>query len=622
MYVIGTAGHVDHGKSTLVQHLTGIDPDRLKEEKQRKLTIDLGFAWFNLDDNMIGIVDVPGHRDFIENMLAGVGGMDAVMLVIAADEGVMPQTREHLAILDLLGIAHGLVALTKIDMLADDPDWLDLVQADIAETLQGTVLQDAPIVPVSGKTGAGIDDLLRTLADVLASIPAQPTHGTPRLPVDRVFSMSGFGTVVTGTLTGGTLTVGDEVEIQPGNHKGRVRGLQSYEQDVHTAQAGSRTAINISGVDKKDIQRGSIVAYPNTVQPTLMIDVHYRHLPDAPHPLKHNADVKLFVGSAQVMGTVRLLDADILNAGESGWLQIRLKAPIATSRGDRFILRLPSPKMTIGGGVVVNPTPGQRYKRFRPNIIETLRVQLSGSPTERLMQICDTPTPQPRKTLISNSGLPIEDTHAALQSALDSGHIIQCGEDAFISAHQLQQQQNRIIEELTRYHQENRLRQGMPREALRSRIQWPNKLFDWLVHHVNDVVSEHDGNLLRLTSHQVQFTEAEQRAIHQLEQALHANPTTPPAYAQAVQIVGDEALLGALIERGDVVQVASDVIFSRQAYDMMRDGVLEMLDNQQSVNVQTVRDRFNTSRKYAVALLEHLDHIGITRRQGDERVKA
>jgi len=304
MRVIGTAGHVDHGKSTLIEALTGMNPDRLKEERERQMTIDLGFAWMDLPSGeQVGIVDVPGHRDFIENMLAGIGGIDAALFVVAADEGVMPQTREHLAILDILQISTGLVALTKIDLI-EDQDWLDLVEEDVRQVLTGTVLEDAPLVRVSAKNGEGIPKLLDLLDEILAERPPRQDLGRPRLPVDRVFSIAGFGTVVTGTLSDGHLRVGEEVEILPSRTQGRIRGLQTHKRKEDLALPGSRTAVNISGVTLEEIKRGDIVAHPGDYQPTRRVDVKFHLLKDASLTLKHNTEVKLFVGATEVLSRV------------------------------------------------------------------------------------------------------------------------------------------------------------------------------------------------------------------------------------------------------------------------------------------------------------------------------
>ena len=376
MFVIGTAGHVDHGKSTLVYALTGIDPDRLAEEKARQMTIDLGFAWLRLPGlpDEVGVVDVPGHRDFIENMLAGVGGIDLALFVVAADEGVMPQTREHLAILDLLQIQGGVTALTKVD-LVDDPEWLELVTLELTEAFEGTVLAHAPIIPVSAHTGQGLDQLKATLADRLQLCQARPDQGRPRLPIDRVFSLSGFGTVVTGTLMGGQLRLGDEVEIQPSGLTSRIRGLQTHKTRLNLAQPGSRVAVNLGGVDRGQVKRGDVVARPGVVRPTLLLDVVYRHLAAADAPLKHQAEVKLFVGSAETLARTRILRAQQINPGEEGWLQLALSQPIAAMRGDRFILRRPSPGATLGGGRVLDPHPGRRHRRFRRELPQHLRPQ-------------------------------------------------------------------------------------------------------------------------------------------------------------------------------------------------------------------------------------------------------
>ncbi len=347
MFVIGTAGHVDHGKSTLVKALTGIDPDRLAEEKKREMTIDLGFAWLTLDGEEVGIVDVPGHRDFIENMLAGVGGIDLALFVISAEEGVMPQTREHLAILDLLDVGGGLVVLTKTD-LVDDPEWLELVTLEVAEALNGTVLADAPILPVSAFTGDGLEALKAALSAELASATPRPDNGRARLPIDRIFSLSGFGTVVTGTLIDGRFRLGDTVEIQPTGLKGRIRGLQTHKTKLDVARPGSRVAINLSGIDREEVARGHVVAAPDTLGHTILLDAAYRHLPDADAPLKHNTEVKLFVGSAEIVARTRVIGQPQIDPGETGWLQLALSEPLAVARGDRFILLRPSPAATLG----------------------------------------------------------------------------------------------------------------------------------------------------------------------------------------------------------------------------------------------------------------------------------
>jgi selenocysteine-specific elongation factor len=388
MHVIGTAGHVDHGKSTLVEALTGINPDRLKEERERQMTIDLGFAWMTLPNGQpVGIVDVPGHRDYIEYMLAGVGSLDAVVFVVAADEGVMPQTREHLSIVDLLQIPAGIVVLTKADLV--DDDWLELVTADVGAVLRGTVLAGAPIVPVSAVTGRGLDDLRTTLQSVLAERPERPDLGRPRLPIDRAFSLAGFGTIVTGTLLDGSLLVGDEVVLLPSGLSARVRGLQTHKAKLERARPGSRVAVNLAGVELAQVRRGMVVARPGMLEPTTLIDVRLRLLAEAALPLKHNAELKFFTGASEVVAVARLLDADAMQPGETGWVQLQLAEPVTVAKSDRFIIRRPSPGETIGGGQVVDAHPRRRWHRYDPHTLARLETQARGTPGEMLRQALD-----------------------------------------------------------------------------------------------------------------------------------------------------------------------------------------------------------------------------------------
>lgn len=618
MRVFGTAGHVDHGKSTLVKRLTGIDPDRLAEEKARQMTIDLGFAWLPLHTGeMLGLVDVPGHRDFIENMLAGVGGIDAVLLVIAADEGVMPQTREHLAILDLLGIQHGLVALTKIDMI-DDPDWISLIESDVRGVLAGTTLADVPIVPVSARTGMGIDELLAYIHNLLNHLPPRGGQQSPRLPIDRVFSVSGFGTVVTGTLLGSPLRIGDAVELQPSGLEARIRTLHSYNQPVEIAQPGSRVAVNLAGVDKEQVQRGEVVSLPGVLTPSQLIDVRFRHLPDTGRPLLHNAEVKVFVGTAESVGHVRLLADEFLAPGVESWLQIRLEAPLAVAQGDRLILRYPSPPQTIGGGVIVNPHPARRWKRFQDEVIQDLQTRAQGTPAERLAQAANQPEPLRLDVLRSELGLSDVEFDAALAQAIEDGQVRQFAEEFVWGTGQLQQIHDRLLAELSAFHLAVPLRPGMPREELRNRLGLSPLAFNLVLSFSDQIVAQ--GSIARLASHQVTFTPRQQAQIAALTAQMSAAPYTPPSVAQAQEIVGEKVLY-ALLELGDLVQVNEDVIFSGAVYAEMVEAVLNIIDTHGNVTAANLRDRFNTTRKYAIGLLEHLDALGMTKRVGDTRVR-
>ncbi|HOA24029.1 MAG: selenocysteine-specific translation elongation factor [Aggregatilineales bacterium] len=619
-HVIGTAGHVDHGKSTLVQAMTGIDPDRLAEEKQREMTIDLGFAWLTLPSGRtVGIVDVPGHRDFIENMLAGVGGIDLALLVIAADEGVMPQTREHLAILDLLGVTNAVVALTKIDMVPD-PEWLELVALDVSELLDQTALRDAPIVPVSARTGDGLPDLLTALDAALGKQPPRPDLGRPRLPIDRIFTISGFGTVVTGTLTGGSLHVGDEVVIQPRGLHARIRGLQSHKEAISSAQPGSRVAVNLSGVDRGDIQRGDVVTRPGTLRGTTLIDVQFRYLPDAGRPLQHNAEVKFFSGAAESVAHVRLVGNRELLPGEEGWLQLRLAQPLALDKRDRFILRYPSPAQTIGGGVVLDPHPPHRWRRFKPEVIARFETLAAGTPEDLVLHALQGETALTPADLAARTGLAGSAIEAALAALAGEGQVFELLSGSWMALAAWQRLTGRMQAELAAYHQRNPLRLGMPREALRSRLGLSGKLFQPFVQRaVESGILVDAGTALSLPEHRVTFTPAQQAAIDRLMREFQAQPTTPPATRDAAALVGED-VLAALVEQGRLVQVNEDVLFDADTYAELVRQVEQFIEREGSITVAQARDLFNTSRKYVLALLEHLDSIGVTRRTGDERV--
>ena len=618
MRVIGTAGHVDHGKSTLVERLSGINPDRLAEEQSRGLTIDLGFAWLDLPNGeTLGIVDVPGHRDFIENMLAGVGGIDAALLVIAADEGIMPQTREHLAILRMLAIEKLIVVISKVDLI-DDDEWLELVQLEIEDLLVESGLNDSPVLPVSAQTGVGIDALLAELARVTSSMSARADSGQPRLPIDRVFVLSGFGTVVTGTLSGGTLSVGDAVAVQPGDKAGRVRGLQSYKREVETALPGSRVAVNVAGINSVDIQRGDVLALPGRMQPTLLADAHFTQVSDAARPLAHNAEVKVFCGAAEALATVRLLDADTLAPGESGWLQLRLRKPLPLTRGDRFILRCPSPAETIGGGIVVNAQPGKRYKRMQPDIIAELETRLHGSPGEQLALAATGREPAPLLELGATLGFSDDALNAALEEALAAGLARAIPGAGIWSSESWRRLAERIAAELRHYHAVNPLRLGMSRAELRSRARTSLALLDAVITDDNGVAL--DGGFVRLQSHAIRFSAAQEAGIDKLMRKIANAPFSPPTIAEMNALAG-EGVVRALLDLRQLVQVSDSIAFAAPDYERLVAAIRQHIADEGSIDAKTLRDLFGSSRKYAIPVLERLDGQGITQRVGDSRVK-
>ena len=463
-FVVGTAGHIDHGKSTLVKALTHIDPDRLEEEKRRGMTIDLGFAWMDLPSGRhVGIVDVPGHQRFLKNMLAGVHGMDAVLLVIAADEGAMPQTREHLAIIDLLGIEHGVVALSKTDLV--DPEWLRLVQDDVSALLAGSSLRRAPIVPVSSTTGAGLNELKRTLDLELDHTMPRPDLGRPRLPVDRAFGMAGFGTVVTGTLVGGVLRQGDEVVILPGERRVRIRGLQQHNQSVEEARPGSRTAVNLAGVDRAQVRRGDVLVQPGTMAASRRLDALFTVLPDTPHPIRHRSRLLMYHETAEITVEVNLLDADELRPGGQGWAQLYAEEPVIAMPGDRFIIRLPSPPTTVAGGVIVDTAP-RRHRRRDPVVLEELRSKQGGDlKTRVLLELAKRPAGLEEGALSRALGLPAAELAAVLDRLLAAGGIRRLGV-LFLNAARYRQLQAAVTQGLGAFHAAEPLRRGMQKGSL------------------------------------------------------------------------------------------------------------------------------------------------------------
>jgi len=625
MRVIGTAGHVDHGKSTLIEALTGTHPDRLKEEKAREMTIELGFGWLTLPNGEeIGIVDVPGHRDFIENMLAGIGSIDAALLVIAADEGVMPQTKEHLAILDLLQIPAGLIVLTKTD-LASDSEWLDLLEADIRSAVSDTVLRDAPILRVSARAGTGLQELTTAIQTLLQEKPARLDLNRPRLPIDRIFTISGFGTVVTGTLSDGHISIGDEVEILPKGLQGRIRGLQTHKKKEETAIPGSRTAVNISGVDMEDIQRGDVLVHPNQYQATRRMDVRFRALADMSKPLHHGDEVKLFVGASETIATLRLLGTEELNAGSEGWIQLELREPLVAVRGDRYILRRPSPSETLGGGVVVDHQPKGRHKRFDANILKSLESLAQGSPADVLFEAALALQVATIKEMITKSRLEAESAESALQELLASGQILALEngtkrDTLAITLPYWNTVQTKILQLVDAYHGQYPLRRGIPREELKSKMKLAPKVFNAVLAYLaaHEVLTDARG-AVSLPGHEIKFNGQDQVRAQTLRRRFESNPYSTPSIKECQAEAGEE-VVNALIEMGELVTVSPEVIFRKTDYDDMMTQIKKGIEQNGQITLAEVRDQLNTTRKYVQAFLEHLDAIGVTMRNGDARI--
>ena len=625
MHILGTAGHVDHGKSTLIAALTGTHPDRLKEEKAREMTIELGFASMKLPNSEeVGIIDVPGHRDFIGNMLAGIGGIDAVLLVVAADEGVSAQTREHLAIVDLLDIKRGVIVLTKTD-LVQDPDWLELVSMDIRELVQPTSLATAPIVSVSARTGFGIPELLDQIEITLNGIPSRKDLGKPRLPVDRVFTLTGFGTVVTGTLLDGSLKIGDEVVCLPRGKTGRIRGLQNHHHKLQKIDPGFRAAVNIVNLSLQDIERGDVIAHPGDYKPTNLLDAHFRLLKDSPFHLKHNLEVKLFLGSSETTARIRLLGSQGLKPGESAFIQLRTDHAVVASKGDRFILRLPSPSETLGGGMVLDPEPGRVYKRFDTENLDRLDSMFSGNDNELINQILTTLKVTNLTALSQKSALPMEEVSQIVSTMLERGEVIGLGNSrdirkiTLISPAYWQTLYQDSLEILTNFHQTNPYKAGMPREELRTELNLSQVLFDQVLDKMaEDLSLIQKGSLVWATPHHVVLTPADQVKVAPILAEFLANQFSPPDINQLQAQIGTNLLEG-LLSSQILVAVSDQVVFTPEALLAMREWVQDTIRANGELSLAQFRDQFSTSRKYAAAVLEYFDSIGFTYRKGDVR---
>ncbi|MEX0783140.1 MAG: selenocysteine-specific translation elongation factor [Dehalococcoidia bacterium] len=610
MYVVGTAGHVDHGKSTLVHALTGIDPDRLREEKERGLTIELGFAWLELPSGReVSIVDVPGHERFIKNMLAGAGGVDLALLVVAADEGVMPQTREHLAILDLLDVPAGIVALTKCDLVEEE--YAGLVEADVADVLAGTRLAGAPIVRTSAATRAGLDGLRATIDDALERTPAKRDLGRPRLPIDRAFTIQGFGTVVTGTLLDGSLEIGQEVQLQPGGLRGRIRGLQRHRTKVQRLEPGTRAAVNISGLKTEDIERGMVLALPGNLKPVRVVDVRLTAPRILSHPLAHDAGVTLLSATAESEAKLRLLDANAIGPGESCWGQIVLETPIAVLPRDHCIVR--TPNETAAGGVIV-AVNARRHRRNDAATLPQLERLLAGSPEERLIDLLAS---RPLAVGAIATSLGIEPAEAAKVTAEAAARalVVELG-GMLASGAWMNQATSRIEGATSNYLDLHPLRMAVPREHIRSTAGIDATVFDAIVAYACSMGAiEERGAGLATPGWEPRLTPAQEAEAERFLRTIGEGGYSPPTEGMP----GDE-LLAYLTERGLIENTGRGVVFDREVYGEMVAKVVRHLETHPQITIAEVRDLFGTSRKYAQALLEHLDATKVTRRSGDAHV--
>ncbi len=626
--IVGTAGHIDHGKSSLVLALTGIDPDRLEEEKRRGITIDLGFAHLELERLRIGFVDVPGHERFVRNMLAGVGGIDLVLLVIAADESIKPQTREHFDICRLLGIERGLVALTKSDLVA--PDGLELVRLEVSEFLRGSFLDAAPIVPVSSKTGAGLDTLKRELARLAAEVPGKDASHHFRLPIDRSFVMKGFGSVVTGTLVAGSVGVGEEVEVFPQRRRLRVRGLQVHGRVTERAYAGQRTAVNLAGVEAGELERGMALSAPGLFEPTDRMDVELTLLASAPR-LKHGARVHFHHGTMETIAEVRLHDHDVLVPGKQAYAQLRLRDATLLLPGDRFIVRQFSPVVTIGGGRVLHAHP-EKHKRGDPGLRLELDA-LAGDNRERIIEALVQHAKGGALTLaqlVALTGWRLADVETSAAALVTAGRLrrLPSAPAVFVDPARWAELRVAALAGVDAFHKKEPLLEGMPKQELRERFFARSEmLFEPIV---ADLVNQRElalaGDIIKRAGRAVALSKEEEDARRIIEQAFARAGLTVPAVKDvlaqtAVEPKRAQKIVNILVREGVLVKVTEELLFHRTALERLAE-LLRSYRKQKGerFTVPAFKELTGVTRKYAIPLLEYLDRQRLTRRVGDERV--
>ena len=627
--IIGTAGHVDHGKTMLVKSLTGIDTDKLKEEKERGISIELGFASLTLPGGRhAAIVDVPGHERFIKTMLAGASGIDIVLLIIAADEGVMPQTREHLDIIRLLHVNQGIVVITKRDLVEDD--WLELVQEEIKDFLSDTVLKEAPIVKVSASTGHNIPELLTEINRLAEITKEKSTAGQPRLPIDRIFSVTGFGTVVTGTLVSGQLKVGDEIEVFPEELTARVRTLQVHGKSVDLARAGQRVAVNLSGLEVEQISRGNVLALSNTLTPSHRIDVRFLLLKEVGRDLKHRARVRFYTGTIEVLGRIVYFDREELKPGEWTYAQLQLEEPAATAKGDRFVIRSYSPMFTIGGGTIIDPA-APKHKRYRQEIIDRLETLEKGTPDELIEQyLAGIAIPVHINELSKETGLTKEQVHTALTELKNNQRIKIIDEMSgyITTAYRYESWILEIQKLLNQYHREFPLREGYPKEELRSR-KFKNltpKLFQSILSELeSDKLIKIQPQTIATFDFIAQPDAEQQKLLESIEKTFSQGQFQPPGWEQTVKdlkIKNDlqSEILQYLLRQGILVKIADDIYFHRDVLNKAKQMLVDYFKINKEISIGEIRDLLTTSRKYAMPLLEYFDRQRLTRRIGDLRV--
>lgn len=627
--ILGTAGHIDHGKTSLVKALTGIETDRLKEEKERGITIELGFASLDLPNGQhIGIVDMPGHEKFVKNMVAGSSGIDVVTMVIAADEGVMPQTREHMEICNLMGVKHGMVALTKTDMV--DEDLLELALEDINDFVQGTFLEDKPIIPVSSVTGQGLETFLKTLEEICNNLPERKFSSIFRLPVDRVFSMKGFGTVITGTLASGAINVGDDIMVYPRHITSKVRGIQVHSQGVDTAGAGTRTAINFQGLDKDAVNRGDVLSTPDTLIESYMIDARFHYLKSNGKPAKSRTRVRFHSGTSEILGYMILLDREELLPGDEACVQFRLEAPVCLVKDDRYVIRSYSPVRTIGGGAILNPV-SQKHKHLDQKVIKGLEDLLLEDHEQTISFFLSLKGFEGLSfsQLRVMTNIPDKKLAAALQKMLAKQQAVQTDKEKqiYVDGSFFDGFKNKLLKKIEKYHQDNPLKEGMPTQELKSKFQYIDdaKFFNLLFAKlVKENLIVQDKNIVKLADFKVALQVDQHEVKNKIKSIYQSSGLTPPFFRTVCQDLDIDKknatdVLRMLIDEKAIVKTKDDLYFDAREIEKLELKLIEFLKANESMTTPQFKEMIGVSRKFIIPLIEYFDSVNLTIRVGDTR---
>ncbi len=615
MFVIGTAGHVDHGKSSLVNILSGIDPDRWQEEKDRGMTIDLGFAWFKLPSgNEVSIIDVPGHEKFVNHMLAGVGGIDLALMIIAADESIMPQTLEHFHILDLLGVSKSIIVLTKTDLV--DEEWLNLVEIELKEFLDGTNWKDAPIVPLSNRTKEGVNHLIHQIDKCLNIIDTPKNIGLPKIYVDRSFSVKGFGTVVTGTLINGSVQVGDDLQIMPQGTMTKIRGIQTHQSSHEEINPGTRVALNLAGIDKNAISRGDLLVKPETTENTYVVDASFELLKEYPNELRHNLNVTFHVGSRELLAKLRLLEKGVPVPGKEHFIQFKFENPQPISKGERYVIR--SNMKTIGGGIILDLN-AKRHKRGDDNLIKKLASLKEGSVSAKIVNSLNEKNIMTFNALLRDLDIDFDELIEVIEALKKESKLIQLGDDYIESEFILNQYRLEKIKEIENclilFHKEFPLRKGMSSQSLKINLGINEIIFTYLIEFMKHKNISETSGIISLIDFVPELNNAQLDFVKSMIEALNLNPFNVEHITKF-----DDEILNFLLVENLLVKIDDEFIVTQEFFQTILYSVSDHIQINKSITVGEFRDLFNTSRKFALLILEHLDAKQVTKRVGDVRI--